>query len=374
MPFRLLATGDEAFAAMLDAIAGARVSVQFEMYIWGDDEIGRRFLVALLEARERGVSVQLLVDAWGSLELNRDFFGILERAGAQVRWFNPIDLRRFALRDHRKALICDDRVAFIGGFNVAHEYAGDGRTRGWCDIGLALSGPVVGQLAAAFTEMFALAALRHRLLAPWRRNAAKARRRQPGDCCELLLSGPGRGRNPIKAALLNDFKNARHSVRIASAYFLPPLKMRRALAGAARRGVHMQLLLAGKSDVPLSQQATRSLYRRFLRAGIEVWEYQPQILHAKLVIADGAVYAGSSNLDPRSLDFNYELLLRAQQPQLAGEADALFDRWLADSRRIELAAWTCERSFCERLSQRWAHFVVAQVDQFVSRRQLKRLR
>jgi cardiolipin synthase len=371
-PFRLLATGDEAFAAMLDAIAAARVSIQFEMYIWGDDEVGRRFLVALLEARERGVSVQLLVDAWGSFELNRDFFGILERAGAQVRWFNPIDLRRFAFRDHRKVLVCDDHSAFIGGFNVAREYAGDGRARGWCDIGLALTGPVVRQLSAAFGELFAIAALRHRLLTPLRRSRVK--RRQPGDDWELLLSGPGRGRNPIKAALLNDFKSARHSIRIASAYFLPPLKLRRALDAAARRGVRVQLLLAGQSDVPISQQATRSLYRRFLRAGIEVHEYQPQILHAKLVIADGAVYAGSSNLDPRSLDFNYELLVRARQPQLTAAADALFDRWLADSRRIELAAWTRECSFCERLRQRWAYFVVAQVDQFVSRRQLKRLR
>lgn len=371
-PFRLLATGDEVFAAMLDAIATARVSVQFEMYIWADDEIGRRFLVALLEARGRGVSVQLMVDAWGSFELNGDFFGILERAGAQVRWFNPIGLRRFAFRDHRKVLVCDDRVAFIGGFNVAREYAGDGRTRGWCDLGLALTGPLVAELATAFSEMFALAGLRPRLLAPWRRSAAK--RRRPGTAAELLLSGPGRGRNPIKASLLADFDRARDSIRIASAYFLPPLKLRRALAAAVRRGVRVQVLLAGRSDVPLSQQATRSLYRRFLRAGIEVFEYEPQILHAKLVIADGAAHLGSSNLDPRSLDYNYELLLRVARPELVAETNALFDRWLADAQRIEVREWTRNRSWCDRLRQRWAYFVVTRVDRFISRRQLRYLR
>jgi cardiolipin synthase len=371
-PFRLLASGEEAFAAMLEAIAGARVSIQFEMYIWGDDEVGRRFLVALLEARQRGVSVQLLVDAWGSFELNRDFFGILERAGAQVRWFNPIDLRRFAFRDHRKLLVCDDRIAFIGGFNVAREYAGDGRTRGWCDVGLALTGPLVEELSAAFTEMFALAGLRHRLLAPLRRSPAK--RRRPGECCELLLSGPGRGCNPIKAALLREFNTARHSIQIVSAYFLPPRRMRRALRRAVRRGVRVQLLLAGRSDVPLSQQATRSLYRRFLRAGFELYEYQPQILHAKLVVADHAVFTGSSNLDPRSLDFNYELLVRVNDPALTAAARELFHRWRQDSRQIHLADWLRERSWCERLRQRWAHFVVTQLDRFVSHRQLRRLR
>jgi cardiolipin synthase A/B len=289
-----------------------------------------------------------------------------------VRWFNPLALGRFAFRDHRKMLVCDDRIAFIGGFNLAQDYAGDGRTRGWCDLGLAVTGPVVGQLSAAFGEMFALAALRHRLLAPLRRGTAKQRRAAGG--AELLLSGPGRGRNPIKAALLNDFKQARHTIRIASAYFLPPLKMRHALAGAVRRGARVQLLLAGQSDVPISQQATRSLYRRFLRAGFEVHEYEPQILHAKLVIADDTVYVGSSNLDPRSLEYNYELLLRAEQSELTAAATQVFDRWLTDARRIDLAEWTRERTWCERLRQRWAHFVVARVDPFISRRQLKRLR
>jgi cardiolipin synthase len=210
------------------------------------------------------------------------------------------------------------------------------------------------------------------LLAPLRRSPAK--RRRPGECCELLLSGPGRGCNPIKAALLREFNTARHSIQIVSAYFLPPRRMRRALRRAVRRGVRVQLLLAGRSDVPLSQQATRSLYRRFLRAGFELYEYQPQILHAKLVVADHAVFTGSSNLDPRSLDFNYELLVRVNDPALTAAARELFHRWRQDSRQIHLADWLRERSWCERLRQRWAHFVVTQLDRFVSHRQLRRLR
>jgi len=371
-PFQLLATGEEALSAMRSAIEGARISIQLEMYIYQDDRVGRDFLVALLEARERGVSIQLLIDAWGSFELDHDFFAVLERAGAQVRWFNPLHFGRFAFRDHRKLLICDDHIAFIGGFNIAQEYAGDGRLTGWCDAGLQITGPLVKQCSAAFEETFALAALRHRLLAPLRKSRAK--RRSFAGAGELLLSGPGRGRNPIKRALLRDFNASTHDIRIVSAYFLPPLRMRRALTRAVRRGVRVQVLLAGKSDVPISQQATRSLYRRFLRAGIEVYEYQPQILHAKMVIIDGIVHIGSSNLDPRSLDFNYELMVRVEDRTLTQSAGEVFAGWLEHSKRVELRQWLRERSFWERLRQRWAHFIVAHVDSFISRRQLQRLR
>src|ERR1041385_3649350 len=205
-PFRLLRTGDEIFRAMLDAIDSATTSIKLESYIYGDDEVGREFLAALLEARARGVRVQVLVDSWGCFELNTEFFDELAASGGEVRWFNPLQLDRFAFRNHRKSLVCDGRVAFVGGFNVAQEWAGDGRRTGWCDIGLQLEGPLVGQLSASFDEMFGLAEFRHRRFTQVRKTRAKQRR--VADCCELLLSGPGRGRNPIKRALRHDFAHA----------------------------------------------------------------------------------------------------------------------------------------------------------------------
>jgi len=370
-PFRLLRSGDEAFALMLDAIAAARDSVRLESYIYGDDETGREFLQALLDARARGVRVQVLVDAWGCFELNAGFFDVLVAAGGEVRWFNPLQLDRFAFRNHRKSLVCDGQAGFVGGYNIAHEYAGDGRTRGWCDIAMRLEGPLIEPLSSSFDQMWALAAFRHKLFAVFRKSPAKQHRR--GDCCELLLSGPGLGFNPIKRALKRDFARA-PDIQIIAAYFFPPLRMRRALMRAARHGRRVQLILAGKSDVPLSQGATRSLYRRFLKAGVEIYEYQPQILHAKLVIAGDAVYVGSSNLDPRSLDFNYELMVRAEHTQLTGEARELFAAMLLYSERITFESWAKSQSLWERLHQRWAYFVVAQFDQFVSRRQLRRMR
>lgn len=370
-PFQLLRTGEEIFKALLGEIERARHSIRLESYIYCDDSAGRDVLMALLEARGRGVNVRVLVDSFGCFELNSDYFRPLIEAGAEVRWFNALQLDRFAFRNHRKLLVCDERIAFIGSYNIAQENSGDGRTAGWCDIGLQIDAMLVDELAASFDEMWALAEFRHKLFTQLRKSRAKQRR--VGTRCELLLSGPGRGFNPLKRALKRDFANARE-ILIVAAYFFPPVRMRRRLMRAARNGRRVQLLLAGKSDVPLSQRATRSLYRRFLKAGIEIYEYEPQILHAKMVIADQAVYMGSSNLDPRSLDFNYELMVRAENQHLTSDARDYFAALLRDSRRITMESWSKAQSIWERLRQRWAYFIVAQFDQFVSQRQLRRLR
>ena len=130
-----LCAGQEIFPAMLEAIAAARKSIRLETYIYSEGKLGRQFLEALLAAAQRGVRVQVLVDALGSWLLPDDFFAPLVAAGAEVRRFNPLHLWRFGVRNHRKLLVCDDATVFIGGFNVADEYDGDGVTRGWCDVG-----------------------------------------------------------------------------------------------------------------------------------------------------------------------------------------------------------------------------------------------
>jgi cardiolipin synthase len=133
----------------------------------------------------------------------------------------------------------------------------------------------------------------------------------------------------------------------------------------------VQLLLAGKSDVPVSQMAARSLYHRLLKAGVEIYEYQPQILHAKLVLADGIAYVGSSNLDIRSLNLNYELTLRFADKTVAAEAQEIFERALKHSRRIELQSWRKSQTFWSRWKNHWAHFLLARIDPFIALRQFR---
>ena len=364
-----LRTGDEIFPAMLAAIDTARESVCLEIYIFAAGALGLRFRDALTRAAGRGVRVRVLVDAGGSLGLPDDFWSPLRAAGGAAKFFNPLALRRFGIRNHRKLLVCDDGVAFVGGFNIAPEYEGDGVTRGWCDLGLRIEGALVGELVASFEEMFARAEFRHKRLARLRRTGLKRTLGRAGQ--QLLLSGPGRGSNPMLQALRTGLRRAQN-VQIMVAYFLPPLRLRRDVARVARRGGMVQLILPGKSDVAMSQLAGRSLYHRFLKAGVGISEYEPQILHAKLFVVDDVVYVGSSNLDPRSLRINYELMLRFENVRMAAEAREIFGASLLNCGVVAVDAWR-SRSFWTRFKQRWAHFLLARIDPYIARWQWRAL-
>jgi cardiolipin synthase len=279
-------------------------------------------------------------------------------------------LKRFGFRDHRKMLVCDSQTAFIGGFNITSEYVGDGIASGWCDIGLRLECPLAADFAIAFDEMFARADFQHKPFTRLRKTGAK--RGVSGADAELLLSGPGRGHNPFKSRLHQDLKKAR-LVQIISAYFLPTWRIRRDLARIARHGGKVQLMLPAKSDVLLSQLATQSLYRRLMRSGVEIYEYQPQILHAKLIIVDGVAYAGSSNLDPRSLFINYEVMVRCTKTSAVAEAAEVFQEKLAHCRRIQLDAWRASRTWWQRLRDRWAYFILVRMDPVFARWQYRHM-
>jgi cardiolipin synthase len=279
-------------------------------------------------------------------------------------------LRRFSIRNHRKLLTCDGKVAFVGGFNLGPEWIGDGVERGWRDLGLVLEGPMLGELEASFDALYDLAEFRHRRFARWRR--AVGRR----TCCthgaELLLNGPGRGHNVIGQSLRQDFERPL-DITIIAAYFLPPRRLRRALARAVRRGGRVRLILAGQSDVPWMQLATRSLYRRLLKAGIEIHEYQPQVLHTKFIRVGEVVYVGSANLDNRSLHINYDFLLRLPDAALAASAGPLIDDHFAHARKIHFEEWAHGRPFWTRLKQRLALWVFSTLDPYIMRLQLQRL-
>jgi cardiolipin synthase len=320
--YKLFCSGDDLFQEMLDAIDAAQSSVCLEMYIFSERGVGRRFLDALLRARERNVRVRVLVDAIGSFELAGNFWEPLVKAGGEAKKFNPLALKRVWIRNHRKLLVCDELVAFAGGFNIAPEYEGDGITRGWRDIAVRIQGPLAAQLVVSFDEMFERADFRHKHFPRLWKSAAK--KTVSRTDAQIFFSGPGRGQNPIKKALCADLATAR-DVKIIVGYFLPTRRLRRELARVVRRGGRVQLILAGKTDVPLSQLAARSLYRRLLKRGVEIFEYEPQVLHAKMIIVDDAVYVGSANLDQRSLQINYELMARLRNREVFQQAQEVFD-------------------------------------------------
>ena len=365
-----LDSGQKMFPSMLAALAAAQKSIRLEIYTYADGRLGRQFLAALLAAAQRGVRVRVLVDDAGSWFLPGHFFQPLEAAGGEVRRFNPLRLWRFGVRDHRKLLVCDEFVSFIGGFNLADEYDGDGVTCGWCDLGVRIeNSTLAGELTDAFEELFALSGSSRKPLLRW--NAFKRKRSPPNRrSAELLATHPGRGASAFQKALYHDLARAR-DVRIVSAYFLPTRRVRRLMMRAVRRGGRVQLLLAGKTDVFVSQMAARSLYPRLLRAGVEIYEYQPQILHAKLILCDGVAYVGSSNLDIRSLNLNYELMLRFADRAVAGGAQAMFERALKHSRKIESGPWRKAQTWWSRWQNHWAHFLLARINPFIALRQFR---
>jgi cardiolipin synthase len=150
--------------------------------------------------------------------------------------------------------------------------------------------------------------------------------------------------------------------------------LRRKLARAARRGGRVQLILPAKTDIALSRLAGQSLYRRLMKAGVEIYEYEPQILHAKLFIVDGAAYAGSANLDPRSLRINYDLMVRFENAALVGQAREIFEETLRHCRRIDLAEWRASRTWWKKTKQHWAYFILARVDPYIAGWQYRKLR
>ena len=150
--FRWLTTGRKALEGMIESIESAQSCVRLEMYIFTESPIADKFRDALTRAQERGVRVQVLLDAVGSFTLPGNYWNALTAAGGQLQWFNPLSLRRISLRDHRKILVCDTDVAFVGGFNISTEYEGDGVTSGWRDLGLRIAGPLVRELSGAFDE------------------------------------------------------------------------------------------------------------------------------------------------------------------------------------------------------------------------------
>ena len=368
-PVQWLRGGREFFPAMLDAIAAARRTLDLETYIFAGDHIGRRMLHTLVQAARRGVRVRVLADAFGSVTLSADFFAPLTEAGGEIHFFNPLRFGRFGVRDHRKLLLCDAATAFVGGANLADEYDGDGVTRGWFDLMLRIEdAALTADLTAAFEQHFSTASLERRPRP--RLRAFRRVRREPVSLTRILAVKPGRGAGVFQRALQHDLRRA-HSADFITPYFLPNRRLRKLLGKIVRRGGRVRLILPAQCDVAAARAAGLVYYSRLLRGGVEIYEYQPQILHAKLYLVDDKVYAGSSNLDIRSFKLNHELMLRLTDAAAVAGAREIFAAALEHSRRVEPRAFRRSQTFWQRWKNRWAHFLLTRIDPLVALRQIK---
>jgi len=369
---RLLKNGAEVFPAMLNAIDEARASIVLEMYIFSDDGTGREVRSHLSRAAARGVEVRVLVDAVGSWALSEGFWDELTGAGGQVKAFRPMSSGLFVFRNHRKLLLVDDRLAFIGGLNISDEYyAGRDGEAPWRDNALEITGYELVRLRRSFSRMWLRADLPVSTTRLIMRRSYGLRPR-PGQRIRFLESGPEDPLHSVRKGYRQIIGDATGSIDLAMGYFFPHGRLLRALKRAARHGIRVRVLLTQRSDVPLARWAARGLYGKMLRAGIEIWEYRPAMLHAKLAIIDDTVITGSANLDIRSGRINYELVTVVRNEALAGQARADFEADLLESDRIEITAWR-ERPPGQRFKEWISAWIVARLDIFFARAEMARL-
>ncbi|MGZ5062751.1 MAG: phospholipase D-like domain-containing protein [Usitatibacter sp.] len=377
----LLQNGAATYGAMLQAIAGARDSINMESYIFEDDEVGTKFADALVAKQAQGVQVTLIYDSVGSNGSSAQFFKRLTDSGIQVLEFNPINplaakglTYKIGNRDHRKLLIVDGRTAFMGGINISGVYtsgsgsgsgAGSGAPRSnatrqpmpWRDTHLQVQGPVV----ADFQRLF---------MATWEKQKGPpmaARDFFPstaavgGEVVRAIGSSPDDPYSLFYATLVSAIDNAKTSVHLTNAYFVPDPQLLAALVGAARRGVDVALVLPSNSDNWLVLYAGRSHYEKLLENGVRIYERRGALLHAKTGIIDGRWSTiGSTNLDRISFLHNQEINAVVMGADFGAQMEAMFDADIAVSDHITLETWEkrpIADHFREIASRAWAYWL-----------------
>lgn len=369
---KLLADGPSTYRAMLQSIAQARRYVHMETYIFEDDAEGARFAEALIAARNRGAEVALMVDAVGTIKTPDALFQRMRDAGVQVAVFNPVNPASARAgwspnqRNHRKVLVVDGKVGYVGGINVSSVYEsspgsasgsgpgsgggagakqddpkatkgkGDAKASPWRDTHLRIEGPAVEQL-----EQVIQAGWASQSDEPIQGGGTHVAAPVGSTTVRILANQPDRSDGyTVYLTLMSAFESAQKSIHITMAYFVPDPAFIDVLSAAARRGVDVVLLLPGFSDSSLVFHAGRSHYTDLLDAGVKLYERRDALLHAKTAVVDGVwSTVGSSNMDWRSFALNYEINAVVLGPEFAAEMEALFQRDVADSVRITPEAW-----------------------------------
>jgi cardiolipin synthase A/B len=305
---QLLETGVAYFPALLAAIDSAAAEIYLESYLFANDHTGRAVAAALARAAQRGVAVRVLVDGFGARKFPQNFGAALAVAGVEILIYRPelgrLEIRRHRLRRlHRKLVVVDRALAFVGGINVIDDMDTPRQTPPRFDYAVVVEGPLVPHIHHAARHLWQLvrwASFRQRLPKPLPSPAPPTIR---GDmAAALVLRDNLRHRRDIEEAYLDAIAVAQHEVVLASAYFLPGRRFRQALMHAARRGVRVVVLLQGKAEYILLHYATQALYGSLLTAGVRIVEYRRSFLHAKVAVVDRDwATVGSSNIDPFSL-------------------------------------------------------------------------
>jgi cardiolipin synthase len=347
-----LQNGDEIFPAMLGAIAAATRSITFETYIYWSGKVGNEFAAALIERARAGVQVHVMLDWVGSERIESRLIERMQHAGIQVvryhalRWYSVARLNN---RTHRKVLIVDGHVGFTGGVGIADQWSGHAQDPDhWRDVHFQVEGPVVGQMQAAFLDN-------------WIKTTGNVLH---GDAyfpdlptvgnldMQLFISSPSGGSASMRLMYLAAITAAETSIDIAAAYFIPDRLMTEELVKVRRRGVRIRVLVPDKhTDSQVVRIVSRREWGPLLESGVEIYEFEPTMLHTKMLIFDGfMVSVGSTNFDTRSFELNDEASLNVYDTTFAADMTRLFEADLSRATRYRLENWR-SRPLSQKLAE-----------------------
>ena len=361
----LLQDGPETYRAMFDAIAAAKDSINVEVYIFEDAPIGQKFADALIAKEREGVQINLIYDSFGSHRTPDSFFEGLRESGIQALEFNPVNPLEARVRwspderDHRKLLIVDGKSAFTGGINISGVYVSGSRRRraegelqSWRDTDLEVEGPAVAEFQNLFVKN-------------WQsQNGAPLAARnyfppldKKGDDIVRVIGSVPKETSLIYVTLISAINNAESKIYLTDPYFAPTQEMIESLKAAARRGVDVRILVPGKNDEPLVMLATRSEYSGLLGSGVQIYEWQGKMIHAKTAMIDDVwSTVGSSNLDWWSIVRNYEINAVILGTGFAQQMELMFNSDIERSDRVDLQQWQ-NRGPLERSEERFGRMI-----------------
>jgi cardiolipin synthase len=353
---QLLWKGRDSFQIIFDAVERAEKFICLQFYIFKNDETGKALSGLLKQKSQEGVKVYVLYDHFGSFGTPRSFWKEMSLAGIRIkashpfRWTAPF---YYVHRDHRKLIVIDSRKAFTGGLNIANEYSGfhfRKRSRGWRDTGILVEGPIVDELFDTFRKSWATWGGEK---IPFQDVPEETGSTSPEEGIPALpiFVYSGKGRRRMRNLLRYSIDHAQTSILLTTAYFTPSRRLIERLERSVRRGVKVRLLVPGKSDIPAASYAGRAFFSRLLKAGIEIYTYLGEMLHAKTYLFDqGWSIIGSTNLDYQSLRYNDEGNIGILDRSFASQMTEVFEEDLKNSAKIDEEAWR-QRPFLEKVKE-----------------------
>lgn len=356
-----LVNGEQIYAAMLNAIRAAQVNITFETFVFRDG-VGAQFVEELSNAARRGVQVHMLLDWLGSRTMDQSLLEAARAAGCELHVYHPpswYHLGRLNNRTHRKLLIVDGKIGFTGGVGMGVEWKhGSEGIPPWRETHFKAEGPVVAQMQAVFVDNWIKATGRVLHGAEYFPKLSSC-----GDMdAQMFGSSPVGGSESMHLMVLLALTAAKSSIDIENAYFVPDKLTVEALCSAARRGIRVRIVVPGRhTDARIGRWAAQGLYGSLLEAGIQIFEYQPTMMHCKVMVIDGLWSSvGSANFDDRSFRLNDEANLNVFSEELAREQIALIDADIAKSRRMVIHKWK-HRKFGRRINERLALLLRSQL-------------